>query len=206
MTAADVELYKLLRQDAGLKKLTEVANFHEYHDGMEIIRDTKWATYLGTERPALLLQGAAKADGTADNIFFVKGPVMKSAKLVIDLLVTSIRKYSIYLALPAEARTQRWRPLKCPDGTCPRTPRQPAPTPDPLVDPTTPPAVVVPVAPITPFDINVLLDPDDGVDVKVEVPTTIEAPSTEAEEGIPVLVLLLIAAAGFAGYVVSQKS
>lgn len=220
MTPDDVALYKLLREDAGLIKLTEVTHFNEYHDGMAIVNETGWKTYLGTERPALLLQGAARPDGKADNIFFVRG-VLTKAKDLVGYLHKAIQRYGIHLALPANVRGQKpWRPFRnpgggggCPDGNCPRAPRQPGPGPGPapLVDPTSPPAVVTPIMPLAPFNIDVLLGPKDDVEVVVEVPPAdavdkLPATPVAEEEGIPLIALLLVAAAGFAGYVSSQKS
>jgi hypothetical protein len=192
MTVRSAKLHNFMRQNPHMRKLTSQTIYHEWDSKDEIVNRTKWRAFLGDERPALLLLGVAKSNGTADPVFFAYGANLRTGDQLVKSIHESLTAYQHYLSQPSNQRG-RWRCT--PQGCFPRQDQQrmdrdlPEQQPDlklPRLDQT----------------VDVQL-PDMGVSVDVgkdEKPANED--STEEEEGIPLvaIILTLLGAAGAGAY------
>lgn len=160
--------------------------YNEYTDQTALIKSTAWKTFLGPNRPAVLLQAAQDRNGKAKIVFYASG---ENLPIGNDLYVYLQNNLNSYVAAHNEGKAEQWV-RQCPNGRC--WPRQPQPTPEPP----TPPVVIPPVEPITPT-----------VPVVPEIPQ-LEAPEEVADDdGIPVipLLLLIFGASAFGIYTATRK-
>lgn len=153
-TQRDLELYSLLRNNPKMRALINQTVYTEWDNSTEFVVKSGWSKYLGSNRPALMLQTPAKpGEGTGDVVFFASG-----SNLVID--DTLPRKIQLAINDYVDNReNQRIRPLQlpCPDGSCPLQPR-PSPSPSPAPAPDTPD--LKPIPQITPSEPSVDPAPD----------------------------------------------
>jgi hypothetical protein len=119
----DRQLYAILRSDARLVKLISQVTFTEWDNDSQFVQKSAWSSYLGTNRPALLLQTPASQRGTGSVVYFASGPHLKTDAFLATSIATAVNAY----------RTGR----DCP--RCP-TPHQPQPV-QPPVQPTIPQVV-----------------------------------------------------------------
>lgn len=190
---ASTELAEFFRIDPGMRQLTSMTNWHEWDDADAIVQETNWKKFLGSTRPAILLQGMAQLDGSADVVFFTNGESAKPGRALVNSLREAISAYITHSATPVGQR-QRWRPF-CPDGQCRpfqqrRQQLQPKVKPQVKVDVKIPP-VVEPLIPT--------------VDVVVATPSELKLAEDVDRTRLPILALLAVAGAGLAGLYASQK-
>lgn len=181
--AQSSELHAFLRSNPGMKGLVKDTNFNEYLADNDLIDRTLWATYIGGVRPAMLLQGRAKKNGTADVVFYANGAGLTLDKKLVDAVRNAIKDY---VAHTTTGTSQTWNP-RCPEGNCPIRIRRP--NVDIAINPPSPPPVIAPLTPTLPPAIPPALLPEEPAE---------EEPAEE-EGGIPVLLLVLVAAAGLYG-------
>ena len=194
MTPECEKLYLFLRSDPGMRQLTAQTNYNEWLSNDVIVQKTEWQNFLGTVRPAILLQARAEKNGTADVVFFARGTGVQPGPTLVGNIRRALASYRAYAAVPANQRPQ-WQPgrgpLQCtPRGCFPRREEQQQATPD-----TGPPEIRTEITPLVPT-----------VDVDVEIPS-VDTPQEEGggDEGIPLIALLLVAAAGAAGLYFGEK-
>jgi len=172
MTEKSQELHQFVRTPQ-FQTFSNQCIFNEYTDQTRIIKDTKWQKFLGTTRPAMLLQAAADAKGHAKIVFFAAGTQLPLDRTLWETLDTNIKGY---VNAVNEGSVEQWsRP--CPDGRCkPRPPEpEPEPEPAPIIQPIIPTIPIIPVIPeVVPKE-----EEDDG--------------------GIPLIGLIAVAAAGLYG-------
>lgn len=172
MTAKSQELHRFVRT-AQFQKFSNQCIFNEYTDATRMIKDTKWQTFLGTTRPAMLLQATTDNAGHAKIVFFAAGDQLSIDRTLWDILDTNIKGY---LNAVHNGQAEQWSRL-CPNGRCQPPPPAPEPEPQPIViQPITP---TIPVPPVTPEVVPTDEDKDDG--------------------GIPLIGLIAVAAAGLYG-------
>lgn len=140
-TPADAELLQFMGGSPHMVSLREQVVYHEWTDSTPIVQQTAWKTYLGTARPAVLLQAASEDDGRAPVVYFATGDAVQTATLAQDLQ-NAIDKFV--------AKHSHVEGQPCPDGRCPYPvlPRVPLPRPAPYPQPN--PQPVVPTTPTTP--------------------------------------------------------
>jgi hypothetical protein len=176
-TEADRNLLDFMATNKAMIQLKPQVVYNEWTDANPTVSKTDWATFLGSQRPALLLQAPPDETGKSQVVFFATGSNLKTSVLV-RRLQDAVDTYA--------AKQQRPCP---PGGPCPYPilPRVPLPRPAPYPQPQPQPAPQP--APVTP-----------PPEIKPLVPT-ITPPLTPVEEeengGIPLLALLIpLAAAG----------
>ncbi len=125
-TQRDRELYSILRKDPALVKLINQVTFTEWDNDSPFVQQSAWSSYLGTNRPAILLQTPATAHGTGSVVYFASGPHLKTDGYLARSIATAVNSY----------RTHGHH------DNCPRCPRQPQPSPvAPPVQPSIPQTV-----------------------------------------------------------------
>jgi hypothetical protein len=175
-TPADADLLTFMGGSPNMASLKEQVVYHEWVDSTPIVQQTAWKTYLGTTRPAVLLQATADDDGRAPVVFFATGDAVQTATLAQDLQ-DAINKF---VAKHTHAVGQ-----PCPDGRCPYPvlPRVPLPRPAPYPQPNPQPAV--PTTPATPPPAVTPIVPT------VVPPAKPEDPKPEGKNPIPIWLFAL---------------
>lgn len=118
-TPRDQHLKRTIQEDYVLRSLVAQTNFREYTNDSSFIRRSDWAEYLGTSRPALLLQKPADANGRGSVVYFASGPHLHTnANLAVSI------RHAVQQHMEDCPRCPRPRPQPQPQ---PVTPVQPIP-------------------------------------------------------------------------------
>lgn len=117
-TQRDRELYAILRSDPALVKLISQVTFTEWDNDSQFVRQSAWSSYLGTNRPAILLQTPATSHGTGSVVYFASGPHLKTDGYLSRSIAAAVKNYR-----------------QSGHHECPRCPR---PTPQPVAPPVQP--------------------------------------------------------------------
>lgn len=131
-TQRDRELASILRGD--LSHLVSQVNFVEWDNSNEFVNQSDWKDYLGTSRPALMLQTPADGDGKGRVVYFAAGPHLKTDEYLVRSIAAAVERY------------------KTNGADCPRCPVRPRPQPQPQPTPVRPIPTIVP-------DVDVVVNP-----------------------------------------------
>lgn len=133
-SARDQQLATIIRSDPNLVRLVNQVVFTEWDDEDPFVRKSDWSAYLGTSRPALLLQTPADQDGTGTVVYFASGPHLKTDRNLARSISVAVKSYVSYS-----------------NRDCPRCPVRPTPIPvqpPPQVEPI--PVIVPDIDPVPP--------------------------------------------------------
>lgn len=136
----DQKLAASLRTKEELGLLTTQTIVHEWNDSTPMLRDTAWKSYIGTKRPAILLQAVSNADGRGRVVYFESGESLNNNRDLPKDIQLAINKYV----------------EDCPSCPLPRPRPRPEPAPEPDQTPTPEPETPAPIVP------TVLVDKEDG--------------------------------------------
>lgn len=92
-TERDQQLYSILRTDPRLVNLINQVNFVEWDNTSRFVNNSAWKAYLGSNRPALLLQTPANSRGVGSVVYFASGPHLKTDSNLADSLAAAIERY-----------------------------------------------------------------------------------------------------------------
>lgn len=130
-TQRDRQLASILRGD--LAHLVSQVNFVEWDNTTQFVNQSDWREYLGTSRPALMLQTPATSDGKGRVVYFAAGPHLKTNQYLVSSIAAAVERY------------------KTNGADCPRCPVRPQPQP-PVQPPVQPIPTIVP-------DVDVVVNP-----------------------------------------------
>jgi hypothetical protein len=131
-TQQDRRLAAILRGD--LSHLVSQVNFVEWDASTEFVNQSDWKAYLGTNRPALILQTPADSDGKGRVVYFASGPHLKTDQYLVQSIAAAVDRF------------------KANGADCPRCPVRPQPVQPPVQPPVRPIPTIVP-------DIDVVVNP-----------------------------------------------
>lgn len=131
-TQRDRELASVLRGD--LSHLVSQVNFVEWDSSTTYVNQSDWKDYLGTSRPALMLQTPADSGGKGRVVYFAAGPHLKTNEHLVGSIAAAVERYKSNGS-----------------ADCPRCPVRPQPQP-PVQPPVRPIPTIVP-------DVDVVVNP-----------------------------------------------
>lgn len=120
-------LLQFMRTNPVMQTLANETVYHEWDNDTSFVRNSSWKQILGSTRPAILLLGVPKDNGTSDIIFYRAGNHLHIQQLPADIQ-QSIQRYKDYLSTPANRRGS-WQRQPCGPQGCPQleTPMEVAP-------------------------------------------------------------------------------
>lgn len=73
LTPKDNELYAAFRNNPTLQKIAQQTILNEWTTNDKFVQKSDWATYLGNQRPAVLIQRPSDQNGRSQPVFFASG-------------------------------------------------------------------------------------------------------------------------------------